>query len=69
MPAAAGNLLADLTANHPALIVDAAITSVRGGDRYPLATSPIAAFVNAGYCKVDVINDMTLLAPCANSSG
>ena len=64
LPNAADNLLADLQANHPAVIVDAAIASVRGGDRYPLATSPIAAWVSHNYCPVDVIDGMTLLTPC-----
>ena len=64
MPGAAANLLADLQANHPAIIVDAAIASVRGGDRYPLATSPIEQFVHSHYCATDVIDGMTLLTPC-----
>jgi len=61
---AAENLLADLRRNHPALIVDAAIAAVRGGDRYPLATSPIAEFVASGYCEVAVVDDIRLLSPC-----
>lgn len=68
MPSAAEHLLADLKANRPTLIVDAAIERVRGGNRYPLATSPIAAFVNDGYCQVDVIDGMRLLTPCSKSS-
>jgi hypothetical protein len=64
MPSSAETLLSDLAANHPALIIDAAIQRVRGGDRYPMATSPIAAFVKNGYCVVDVIDEISLLAPC-----
>ncbi|MCU1399601.1 MAG: hypothetical protein JWN62_2710 [Acidimicrobiales bacterium] len=63
-PGAAENLLADLEKNRPALIIDAAIASVRGGDRYPLATSPIAAFVAKGYCQIDSIDGIRLLSPC-----
>ncbi len=63
-PEAAANLLADLIANRPALIVDAAIESVRGGDRYPLRTSPIAEFVEDNYCEVAVVDGMRLLEPC-----
>ena len=63
-PEAAELLLRDLKTNPPALIIDAAIATIRGGDRYPLATSPIAAFVDDGYCEVDVIDDIKLLAPC-----
>ncbi|HEY4332899.1 MAG TPA: glycosyltransferase family 87 protein [Ilumatobacteraceae bacterium] len=63
-PGAAENLLADLTKNHPVLIIDAAIKSVRGGDRYPLATSPIAAYVAANYCKTDVVDGETFFVPC-----
>ena len=63
-PEAAELLLHDLRTNPPVLIIDAAIATIRGGDRYPLATSPIAAFVEAGYCEVDVIDDIRLLAPC-----
>jgi hypothetical protein len=69
MPDAASHLLADLAANHPALIIDAAIESVRGGNRYPLRTSPIAKFVEAGYCQVDEIDGMRLLSPCNPLSG
>lgn len=65
-PGAAEKLLDDLEKNHPVLIVDAAIASVRGGNRYPLATSPIAAFVAANYCEVDVIDGIRLLSPCAS---
>ncbi|MEI7617009.1 MAG: glycosyltransferase family 87 protein [Actinomycetota bacterium] len=64
MPSAAETLLSDLAANHPALIIDAAIKRVRGGDRYPMATSPVAAFVKKGYCVIDVIDQISLLAPC-----
>ena len=63
-PSSAETLLSDLAANHPALIIDAALQRVRGGDRYPMATSPIAAFVKNGYCVVDVIDEISLLAPC-----
>lgn len=69
MPDAASLLLADLAANRPALIIDAAIESVRGGNRYPLRTSPIAKFVEAGYCQVDEIDGMRLLSPCNPLSG
>lgn len=65
MPNAASNLLADLKKNHPALIIDAAIASVRGGDRYPLSTSPIQKWVDDNYCAVDVIDGITLMAPCS----
>jgi hypothetical protein len=64
-PGAAANLLSDLEKNHPTLIVDAAIASVRGGDRYPLATSPIAAYVAANYCEIDSIDGIRLLSPCS----
>ncbi len=64
-PGAADNLLADLVANPPAVIVDAAIASVRHGDRYPLdETSPIFEFVSAGYCETVVVDGMRLLEPC-----
>ena len=65
MPNAASNLLDDLKRNHPELIIDAAIASVRGGDRYPLSTSPIEKWVDDNYCAIDVIDGMTLMAPCA----
>ncbi len=62
-PGAAENLLGDLEANHPVLIIDAAIAAVRGGNRYPLATSPIAAFVQTNYCATGVVDGMTLYVP------
>ncbi len=65
-PEAADNLLSDLQRERPALIVDAAIESVRGGDRYPLATSPIADFVAENYCEIAVIDGIRLLSPCTN---
>src|SRR5262245_34214158 len=65
MPGAAENLLADLQANPPALVVDAAIKSVRGGDRYPLQDSPIAEFVEANYCEIGSIDGVRLLASCS----
>ncbi|MCU1365014.1 MAG: hypothetical protein JWN39_653, partial [Ilumatobacteraceae bacterium] len=61
---AAEKLLADLQRERPVLIIDAAIASVRGGDRYPLATSPIAAFVASNYCEIDSIDGIRLLSPC-----
>ena len=66
-PGAAEKLLSDLEKAHPALIIDAAIASVRGGDRYPLATSPIAAYVAANYCEIDVVDGIRLLSPCTPS--
>lgn len=65
-PEAADNLRSDLQRERPALIVDAAIESVRGGDRYPLETSPIAAFVAENYCEVAVIDGIRLLSPCTS---
>ncbi len=64
MPNAAANLLEDLKRNQPALIIDAAIARIRGGDRYPLSTSPIEKWVNDHYCAIDVIDGVTLMAPC-----
>ncbi len=61
---AAEILLGDLERNRPALIVDAAIAAVRGGNRYPLATSPIAAYVAANYCEIEVVDNIRLLSPC-----
>ena len=61
---AAAILLGDLERNRPALIVDAAIEVVRGGNRYPLATSPIAAYVAANYCEIEVVDNIRLLSPC-----
>ncbi|MCU1391957.1 MAG: hypothetical protein JWM34_385 [Ilumatobacteraceae bacterium] len=65
---AAANLLSDLEKHRPTLIVDAAIASVRGGNRYPLATSPIAAFVAANYCEFADVDGMRLLSPCTSSA-
>ena len=62
---AAAKLLDDLQRERPALIVDAAIASVRGGDRYPLATSPIAAFVAANYCETSSVEGMRLFTRCS----
>jgi hypothetical protein len=62
---AAEKLLSDLERERPALIIDAAIASVRGGDRYPLATSPIAAFVAANYCETGEVDGMRLFSPCS----
>jgi hypothetical protein len=59
-------LLDDLAAHPPALVVDAAIADVRGGDRYPLATSPVAAFVQARYCETAVVDGIRLLSPCSS---
>ena len=61
---AAAILLGDLERNRPALIADAAIEAVRGGDRYPLVTSPIAAWVAANYCEIEVVDSIRLLSPC-----
>jgi hypothetical protein len=62
---AAQKLLDDLQRERPVLIIDAAIASVRGGDRYPLATSPIASFVAANYCETGTVEGMRLLSICS----
>lgn len=67
-PGAAEKLLGDLEQNHPALIIDAAIAAVRGGNRYPLVTSPIASYVAANYCEVDIVDGIRLLSPCTPTS-
>jgi hypothetical protein len=64
-PESTAALLADLRAHPPALVVDAAVEGVRGGERYPLATSPIAAFVAEDYCAAAVVDGMTLFSPCS----
>ena len=61
---AAAILLGDLERNRPALIVDAAIEAVRGGNRYPLVSSPIATWVAANYCEIEVVDNIRLLSPC-----
>lgn len=62
---AADKLLSDLQRERPVLIIDAAIASVRGGDRYPLAASPIAAFVAANYCETGTVEGMRLFSTCS----
>jgi hypothetical protein len=53
------DLLADFAAHPPVLVADAAALLDRG-DRYPLATSPIAAFVQDRYCIVDTVDGVDL---------
>ncbi len=66
-PGAAEHLLEDLRAHPPVMVVDAAIASVRGGDRYPLATSPVAEFVAENYCESAAIDGIRLLVRCGAS--
>ena len=53
------DLLADFAAHPPVLVADAA-GLLDHGDEYPLATSPIAAFVRDGYCVVDTVDGVDL---------
>ncbi len=66
-PGAAEHLLDDLRADPPVVVVDAAIASVRGGDRYPLATSPVADFVGENYCESAEFDGIRLLTRCGAS--
>ena len=66
-PGAAEHLLEDLRAHPPVVVVDAAIASVRGGDRYPLATSPVAEFVAENYCESAEFDGIRLLTRCGAS--
>lgn len=61
---AAQTMLADLRADPPTVIIDAAFDDVRGGDRYPMTSSPVAEFVADGYCQVQVIGQIRLFEQC-----
>ena len=53
------DLRTDFATHPPVLVADAAALVDRGG-RYPLATSPIAAFVRDRYCIVDTVEGVDL---------